>query len=142
VCPLHYWLEPVLAEQLAVPLRPPGFLEGAAPHLAAALAAAATHDASGEASLDAVQLALAPLAQAAVIRVRSLPETPRRGGSAAAAAAAAAAAQQQQQQQQQKQRSWPARLGAGRAPNELTWDAWCSCVHGGARSRCVERRVS
>ena len=132
MCPLHYWLEPVLAEQLAVPLRPPGFLERAGPHLAAALAAAATHDASGEASLDAVQLALAPRAQAAVIRVHSLPETPRRGGSAA----------QPQPQQQQQQRSWPARLSAGRAPNELTWDAWCSCAHGGARSRCVERRVS
>ena len=96
ICPVHYWVEPVLAAQMSVnggvPVYPPTFDE-------AMVKSFCILDGNTTLTVPNLLHSLAQFASTRVIRVRNLPMPP--------------------------EHSWPRRLLDGRAPNELTWDPWC-----------------
>ena len=132
-CPLHYWVEPVLAEQSPVPIRPPSFL--AADTMAGMMSKLGTEEvySQGGESLHALQKSWLRFSHVRVLSVRNLP--PLVVGSVT---------QWKRRKRTSKtsaQHLWPALMAAGRSPNEMTWDAWCRTCDSGIGT-CLEHRIS
>ena len=157
-CPTHYWVEAAHAEglPLAAP-RPRGAGAGAgaaeeegggatagAPsfELPLLLAAAATAGGAAADPLPRLVRALAPAAHAPVLRVRDASAaSPRRRGGGAAGGAwhAEGSGPPRGARRPAAPAVWPARLLAGRAPNELSWMAWCNSCAANLSEGCAER---